>query len=117
MARMLAPSNPRSANSSMAASRIEARVAIERCCSALLRGRSRRPVVSPVFFAIWFSSITVPERTPSDHSYRQISRDIQDTEYVFVPAGVSGVRDGDGRAQGKQSNGRLLSSSLTERWK
>src|SRR5258708_7377425 len=62
MARMLAPSNPRSANSAIAALRIEARVSIERCCSALLRGRSRRTA----FFAIWLSINIVPNRTPSE---------------------------------------------------
>src|SRR6266700_5680666 len=61
IARMLAPSNPRSANSAMAASRIETRVSSERCCSALLRGRSRRTV----FFAIGPSINMVPNRTPS----------------------------------------------------
>src|ERR1700687_2692821 len=45
IARMLAPSNPRSANSAMAASRIPPRVSSERCCSALLRGRPRRSTV------------------------------------------------------------------------
>src|ERR1700682_2304501 len=69
MARMLAPSNPRSANSAIAALRIEARVSIERCCSALLRGRSRRrPVASLVFFAICPSINIVPNRTPNEVS-------------------------------------------------
>src|ERR1700737_4119543 len=68
MARMPAPSNPRSANSAIAALRIEARVSIERCCSALLRGRSRRPVASLVFFAIWPSINIVPNRTPNEVS-------------------------------------------------
>src|ERR1700757_4582532 len=66
MARILAPSNPRSANSAIAALRIEARVSIERCCSALLSGRSRRPVASLVFFTIWSSINIVPNRAPSE---------------------------------------------------
>src|SRR5579863_4800260 len=66
MARMLAPSNPRSANSAIAALRIETRVSIERCCSALLRGRFRRPVASLVFFAIWPSINIISNRTPSE---------------------------------------------------
>ena len=57
--------NPRSANSAMAASRIEVRVSIERCCSALLRGRSRRAAVSLVFLAISLSINIIPNRTPS----------------------------------------------------
>src|ERR1700758_4459786 len=68
MARMLAPSNPRSANSAIAALRIEARVSIERCCSALLRGRSRRAAVSLVFFAISLSINIVPNRLQSEES-------------------------------------------------
>src|ERR1700682_4204520 len=68
---MLAASNPRWANSVMAALRIAARVSIERCCSALLRGRSRRAAVSLVFFAISLSVNIVPNRTPS-----QVSRPI-----------------------------------------
>src|SRR3981189_1585365 len=49
MARMLTPSNPRSANSAMAAFRIEARVSSDRCCSALLRGCQRRAAVDATF--------------------------------------------------------------------
>src|ERR1700722_1159433 len=64
MARMLAAWNPRSANSAIAALRIAARVSIERCCSALLRGRSRRAV----FFAIWPSINMAPDRPPSEVS-------------------------------------------------
>src|SRR5260221_14406546 len=62
MARMLAPSNPRSANSAMAALRIAARVSTERCCSALLRGRSGRPAASFVFFGIGPSINIAPNR-------------------------------------------------------
>jgi len=43
------PSNPLSANLAIAVLRIEARVSIERGCSALLRGLSWRPVRQPRF--------------------------------------------------------------------
>src|SRR5258706_8797219 len=85
---MLAASNPGWANSAMAASRIAARVSIERCCSALLRGRSRRAAVSLVFFAISLSINIAPNRTPS-----QVSRQIAGRLVGHLHDGAESERD------------------------